>query len=79
MNPKHRYVGSELLVAVVMKGSVFWDITPFSPLLKVERRFRRKIRIHFQGSRVSQARKSMNHTTCKALSAACFMLNSPAL
>jgi hypothetical protein len=28
----------EVLTAVVMKGSIFWDITPFSPL-KVNRCF----------------------------------------
>jgi hypothetical protein len=29
---KKHFVGSEILTAVVMKSSVFWDITPCSPL-----------------------------------------------
>jgi hypothetical protein len=32
------YVGFEVLTAVVMKNTIFWDITPCSPL-KVNRRF----------------------------------------
>jgi hypothetical protein len=31
-------VGFEVLTAVVLKGSIFWDITPYRPL-KVNRRF----------------------------------------
>jgi hypothetical protein len=27
-----RYVGFEVLTAVVMKSTIFWDITPCSPL-----------------------------------------------
>jgi hypothetical protein len=32
------HVGFEVLTAVVMKSTIFWDITPCSPL-KVNRRF----------------------------------------
>jgi hypothetical protein len=32
------FVGFEVLAAVVMKSTIFWDITPCSPL-KVNRRF----------------------------------------
>jgi hypothetical protein len=32
------YVGFEVLTAVVMKSSIFWDIRPWSPL-KINRRF----------------------------------------
>jgi hypothetical protein len=39
-----------------LKSSIFWDITPCSPL-KVNGRFRGTCRLHFQGRRVSQARK----------------------
>jgi hypothetical protein len=36
--------------------SVFWDITPCSPL-EVNRRFRGTCRLHLHGRRISQARK----------------------
>jgi hypothetical protein len=39
----------EVLTAVVMKSSVFWDITPRSPL-KVNRRFGEAYRLHIQSS-----------------------------
>jgi hypothetical protein len=32
------FVGFEVLTAVIMRNSIFWDVTPFSPL-KVNRRF----------------------------------------
>jgi hypothetical protein len=38
-----------------MKSSIFWDITPRSPL-KVNRRFGGTYRLHLQGRRISQAR-----------------------
>jgi hypothetical protein len=38
-----------------MKISIFWDITPCSPL-KVNRRFGGTYRLHLQGPRISQAR-----------------------
>jgi hypothetical protein len=41
------YVGSEVLTAVVMKSTVFWDITPCSPL-KVNRNFGGTYRLHLQ-------------------------------
>jgi hypothetical protein len=34
------FVGFEMFTAVIMKSSIFWDITPYSPL-KVNRRFGR--------------------------------------
>jgi hypothetical protein len=34
----YEYIGFEIPTAVVMKSSIFWDITPRSPL-KVNRRF----------------------------------------
>jgi hypothetical protein len=48
-------VGFEVRTAEVMKSSVFWDITPRSPL-KVNWRFGGTYRLHFQGRRMSQAR-----------------------
>jgi hypothetical protein len=42
--------GFEVFPAVVMKPSVFWDITPYSSL-KVNRRFGGICRLHLQGGR----------------------------
>jgi hypothetical protein len=41
-------VGFEFLTTVVMKSSVFWDITPCSPL-QVNRSFGRTYRLNLQG------------------------------
>jgi hypothetical protein len=49
------FVGCEILTAVVMKSSIFWDITPCSPL-KVNWRFGGTCRLHLQGQRISKAR-----------------------
>jgi hypothetical protein len=54
LTTKNMTVGSEVLTAVVMKTSVFWDITPCSPL-KVNGRFGGTYRLHLQG-RISRAR-----------------------
>jgi hypothetical protein len=40
----------------VMKSSVFWDITPHSPL-KVKQRFRETCRLHISWRRINQTRK----------------------
>jgi hypothetical protein len=50
------FVGLDVLKAVVMKCSVFCDITPCSPL-KVNRQFGGTCRLHLQGRRISRARK----------------------
>jgi hypothetical protein len=42
-----KLVGFEVLTAVVMKSSIFWDITPCSPL-KVNQRFGGTYRLHLQ-------------------------------
>jgi hypothetical protein len=47
-------VGFEVLT-VVVKSTIFWDITPCSPL-NVNRRFGETYRLHFQGRRISWAR-----------------------
>jgi hypothetical protein len=47
-------VGFEVLTAVVMKSSMFWDITPCNPL-EINRRFGGTF-LHLQGRRMSQAR-----------------------
>jgi hypothetical protein len=48
-------VGIEVLTAVVMKSTIFWDITPCSPL-KVNRRFGGKYRLNLQSRRISRPR-----------------------
>jgi hypothetical protein len=45
----------EVLRAVVIKSSVFWDTTPCIPF-KSNRSFGGTIRLHFQGQRISQSR-----------------------
>jgi hypothetical protein len=47
-------VGFEVLRAMVMKSSIFWDITPCSSL-KVNLCFGGKFRLHLQGRGISQA------------------------
>jgi hypothetical protein len=47
------FVGFEVLRAVVMKISIFWDITP-SSLLKVSRCFGGTCHLHLQDRRISQ-------------------------
>jgi hypothetical protein len=49
------FVVSEVLTAMVMKSSIFWDITPCSPL-KINRSFEGKCRLHLQISRISDGR-----------------------
>jgi hypothetical protein len=44
-----------ILTAVVRKSSIFWDITPCSPL-KFNRRSRGTYHFHLQGGRISWAR-----------------------
>jgi hypothetical protein len=51
-------VGFEVLTAVVMKNTIFMDITPCSPL-KVNRRFGGTYRLHLQGRRISRARNQL--------------------
>jgi hypothetical protein len=46
------HVGFEVLTAVVMKSSVFWDKMPCSPL-KINRHFGGTC-LHLQGQRISQ-------------------------
>jgi hypothetical protein len=43
-------VGIEVLTAVIMKSTIFWDITPCSPL-SVNRRFAGTYRLHLHGQR----------------------------
>jgi hypothetical protein len=45
----------DVLTAVVMKSSVFWDITPYS-LLKINQHLRGICYLYLQGRRIRQAR-----------------------
>jgi hypothetical protein len=56
--------GFEILTAVTLESSIFWDITPCSPA-KVNRRFGGICHLHFQGLRLNQAENQQL--------AACFM------
>jgi hypothetical protein len=49
----------EVLTAVVVNNTIFWDITPCSPL-RVDRRFGGTYRLHVQGREISRARKREN-------------------
>jgi hypothetical protein len=64
-------VGFEVLIPVVIKSSIFWNITLCSPL-KVNGSWEGTCRIHFQGRSVSQARNqreadSEQNSTCYTL------------
>jgi hypothetical protein len=48
-------IGFDVLTAVVMKSSIFWDITQCSPL-KDNRRFGSAYCLHLHGRRISQSR-----------------------
>jgi hypothetical protein len=56
---KYKFIGGiagfEVLAAVVMKSTIFWDITPCSPL-SVNRRFGGTYRLYLQGKKISSAR-----------------------
>jgi hypothetical protein len=51
--------GFEVLTAVIIKSSIFWDITPYSPL-KVNRCFGGICHLYFQGQRISKHEAGSN-------------------
>jgi hypothetical protein len=55
LNEKFFKEGSEVLTTVVIKSTIFWDITPCSPF-KVNQRLGGTYRLHLQGRRRSRAR-----------------------
>jgi hypothetical protein len=74
----------EVLTAVVMKSSISWDITPWSPL-KVNLRFWGTRSLHLEGLRISQGRNQREagskqfvdfQRTTRALLATCLTLVS---
>jgi hypothetical protein len=54
MKNNNASVGIEVLTAVVVKSSIFWDIMLCSPL-KLNRRFGGTCHLHLQDRRISQA------------------------
>jgi hypothetical protein len=66
---ERRFVGFEVLAAVVMKSTDSWDITPYIPL-KVNRRFRGGYLFYLQGRRISQARNQLE-SRCQAEQSPC--------
>jgi hypothetical protein len=52
----HIYVGFEVLTAVVMKSTIFCDITPCNPF-SVNRRFRGTYRLHLQDRKNKLSKK----------------------
>jgi hypothetical protein len=57
---KNCHVGFEVLTAVIMKSTIFWDITPCSSL-SVNRRFGGTYRLHLQGQKIRRARNMHLH------------------
>jgi hypothetical protein len=56
-NKQIHYLGFEVLIAVFMKSTIFWNTTPCSPL-KVNRRFEGTYRFHLQARIISRARNA---------------------
>jgi hypothetical protein len=50
------YVGFVVLTEVVMKSTIFWGITPYSPL-SVNRHFGGTYRLHLHGRKNKLSRK----------------------
>jgi hypothetical protein len=67
-----RHVGFEVITAVVLKSTIFWDRTPCSPL-KVNQQFGGTYHLHLQGREVSQGR---NQREAASSSVICFTLVS---
>jgi hypothetical protein len=59
-------VGFEILTAVVMKSTIFWDITPCSPL-SVNRRFGGTYRLHLQGRKNISPARNQHESKCHLL------------
>jgi hypothetical protein len=73
------WIGFEVLTAVVMKNSVFWDLTLCSPF-KVNQHFGRTCRLHLQGRRISQERNQYKADSKQSrFNAVWFMLDATTL
>jgi hypothetical protein len=53
------FVGFEVLTPVVMESTIFWNITPCTPL-KFNRRFGGTYRLHLYGRRISRVLLATN-------------------
>jgi hypothetical protein len=51
-------IGFEVLTSVIMKSTIFWDITPYSPL-KINRSLGETYYLHLQGQRIRQTRNEL--------------------
>jgi hypothetical protein len=70
-------VGFEVLIAVVMNSTIFWDITPCSPS-RARRRYGGTYRLHLQGGRINRARNKRESTllvTCFEVGSLLFLYN----
>jgi hypothetical protein len=61
-----KFVGFEVLTAVVIKSTIFWDITPCGPL-KANWRFGGTYLLRLQGRRISRTRNQQS-SACHLLS-----------
>jgi hypothetical protein len=61
MKHKQFYVRFEVLIAVVMKSTTFWDITPCNPF-KVYKSFGGTYHLHLQGRRINRTRNFQRTT-----------------
>jgi hypothetical protein len=58
--------GYEVLTAVIMDSTIFWDITPFSSM-NVNRSFGGTCRLHLEGRKINQARNHGDAGSRKSL------------
>jgi hypothetical protein len=69
---REMFVGSEVLTAMAMMNSVFWDRALCSPL-KISLYFRRICSLHLQGRRINQARNRHEEGSKQSLHACLFL------
>jgi hypothetical protein len=71
-NSKCADVGFEVLTAVVMKSTIFWNITPCSPL-SVNRRFGGTYRLHLQDRKSKLSKNACHLLSCWYLAQLIFL------
>jgi hypothetical protein len=71
---ERRWLGFQVITAMLMKGSIFRDITPCSPL-KVNWSFGRTYRLHLQSRRRIQARNQQAASRADGSYAICHLLS----
>jgi hypothetical protein len=67
--------GFQVITAMKIKGSVFWDITPCSPL-KFKAHFGRIYRTHLEVLRLKQTKNNQNIVCCLLLLVSCLDYSS---